>query len=788
MNLYTNKVCLKHFSTMVHKDLLPGKSVLFLLVFTLLSYAPQASAQTVRGVVEDIYTGQPVSDAHIRMNGSAIGTVSSPDGLFTLNGFSSLTDTLWISKVGYRSAKLAIAGTAVEEQMLSTIRLLPEIIQLNEEVIVTVQRMPQAQFESPFPVSVLNAAQLIQYAPRSMAEALEGLPGVWMQKTNHGGGSPFVRGLTGNQTLLMIDGIRLNNAIARYGPNQYFNTIDPNSVERVEVVRGSGSVQYGSDALGGVVQVLTKTPTLNPEGWRVQGNLYGKYMSGDMERSGRGELTVSHPRLALYGGLSFRNFGDLIAGGRRVLAPSGYREASVVSKAVVKLTKRQQLTAAYQRLQQNDVHRWDQVTQRGYALWKFDPQIRHLGYLRWEGQTGNRWTKTIRATTSLNRSVEERVTQRADSPIRRHERDAVNTYGAQFEVVSEPSASYRLVTGIEYYADRIYSKVFEEDIAAETQSAQRSTYPEGAQASSWALFSLHTWWLDRWTLNYGVRGGQVRVSAQDETFGALNNSPNTWVGNLGISYALHPHYRVVTSVSTGFRAPNVDDLTKFGSFDSGFEVPIRDLAPERSVTVEAGMKNKTDYFSGTLMVYHTRLSNLIERASARYQGSEQWQGDPVFQKQNVAAAFLRGVEAEAAWQINTIWTAFGSLMYTYGKNVTANEPMRRIPPLHGRAGFQWENALGFSARAEWRYAGAQRRLSEGDVNDHRIADGGTNDWQIVNLYAGYARAQWAMNVGLQNILDARYRTHGSGVNGYGRSAWLAVRWGFKTKKPERVRL
>ncbi len=268
----------------------------------------------------------------------------------------------------------------------------------------------------------------------------------------------------------------------------------------------------------------------------------------------------------------------------------------------------------------------------------------------------------------------------------------------------------------------------------------------------------------------------MRVSAQDETFGAIDNTPNTWVGNLGASYALGPQYRLVASVSTGFRAPNVDDLTKFGSFDSGFEVPIRNLAPERSVTAEAGVKAKTEQFSGTLVAYRTRLSDLIERTPARYQGSERWQGDPVFQKQNVAAAFLRGLEAEAAWRMTNAWTAFGSVVFTYGQNTTDNEPMRRIPPLHGRVGLQWETATGWNARTEWRYAGAQRRLSGGDLNDHRIADAGTDGWQVVNLYAGYTHGPWAVNIGLQNLLDESYRTHGSGVDGYGRSAWVAVRW------------
>ncbi len=424
------------------------------------------------------------------------------------------------------------------------------------------------------------------------------------------------------------------------------------------------------------------------------------------------------------------------------------------------------------------MHRWDQVAQRGYALWKFDPQIRHLGYVRWQWNTAQAWWKTIRVTTSLNRSVEERVTRRENSDSRRHERDAVNTYGAQLEVLSQPTPNYRITSGLEYYADRVYSRSWTMDVATDETQPQRSTYPDGARATNLALFSLHSWWLDRWILNYGVRLNSIWVKAADETFGSIKNAPTALVGNAGASYALHPHYRLVASVSTGFRAPNIDDLTKFGSFDSGFEIPIRGLAPEKSVTTEVGLKAKTNQFSGTLVTYYTRLSNLIERTPSTYQGDDQLNGEPVFQKQNVADAYLRGLEAEVAWRMSGSFTAFASGVYTYGQNATEDEPMRRIPPLHGRVGLQWDHPAGWNARGEWRYAAQQRRLSGGDINDHRIADGGTDAWQIINLYAGYTHARFGVNVGLQNLLDRSYRTHGSGVDSYGRSGWLAVRWHF----------
>ena len=125
------------------------------------------------------------------------------------------------------------------------------------EVVVTANRYNTLSLNTPEAVRVLNIKPVEEYQIRTSPEALSITPGIFVQKTNHGGGSPFIRGLTGNQTLLLFDGIRLSNSTMRYGPNQYFNTVDVFSLDRIEVLRGSGSVQYGSDALGGTIQAFS---------------------------------------------------------------------------------------------------------------------------------------------------------------------------------------------------------------------------------------------------------------------------------------------------------------------------------------------------------------------------------------------------------------------------------------------------------------------------------------------------------------------------------------------------
>ncbi len=147
-----------------------------------------------------------------------------------------------------------------------------------------------------------------------------------MQKTNHGGGSPFLRGLTGNQTLLLVDGIRLSNATTRYGPNQYFNTIDVFSIEKIEVLRGSGSVQYGSDAIGGTIQAFSHEPVITEKPtWG--GDFLTRIATQGMEQSLHGAVKYSNKKVAFRVGATWRNFGDLVGGdttGRQI--PTGYKE------------------------------------------------------------------------------------------------------------------------------------------------------------------------------------------------------------------------------------------------------------------------------------------------------------------------------------------------------------------------------------------------------------------------------------------------------------------------------
>ncbi|MBC7923973.1 MAG: TonB-dependent receptor [Ferruginibacter sp.] len=737
-----------------------------------------AHAQSIRGRITDAQTGKPLGNVNLALVHAPGVTVSDRMGNFTLAfppGNSSRARVLRISSVGYETLDQTVAAGDGEVVALD-VSLQPAVIQLNKAVVVTAQRYQTRQFDSPEAISVLGPAELRQNAPRSTPEALVGTAGVWMQKTNHGGGSPFIRGLTGQQTLLMIDGIRLNNATFRSGPNQYLNTIDPQTIEQIEVVRGSGSVQYGSDALGGVAQVITRDPPFSSDGFRVKGGAYAKYLSADMEKSGRAEIGLSSEKVAVLGGFAYRDFGDIKAGGNLgFLRPTGYAQRSGDLKARFRVAKQHQLTVAYQMLDQDRVPLFHRVQLENYAYSQFEPQQRQLGYARWEWFSGKKWLRSVQVTGSLQRWKEGRQSQRNGSPVRTEERDDVDTRGATLVVNSEPTPSWTINSGVEYYHDRVGSARRDVNEATNAVTDGRGLYPDGATSSNLALYSLHTVRLDKLTLAAGGRFNAFRITVTENTLGESRINPSALVGNASAVYAFHPSHHLVASVNTAFRAPNVDDLGTLGIVDFRYEVPNGNLKPEKSTNVELGWKARTGRFAGSLAVYRNYLTDIITRVR---QGRDSVGAYPVYLKENTAKAYIQGVEADAEWQLTRHLAAFGNLIYTYGQNQTAEEPFRRIPPLNSRLGLRYQRSSGPWAKLEWLSATKQARLAKGDQDDNRISKGGTPGWNVVNLQAGYRASGWMLGIELQNLFDEAYRAHGSGVDGYGRSAWVSGRIWF----------
>lgn len=649
-----------------------------------------------------------------------------------------------------------------------------DTILFEKEVVVTARRQVLSNFRLPATATLLGTDYLQQRVPRTVPEALTGAAGVFVQKTNHGGGSPYLRGLIGQQTLMLVDGIRLNNATFRSGPNQYLNTLDPAWMERLEVVLSNGSVEYGSDAIGGVINVLTQQLYITDKViWRPEAAF--KWICRGQEASGQAALTYSAPGLVFRLDGAYRHFGDLIGGkGIGKQAPTGYNQWSYAFKGLWQINERLRLSALWQDLEQHDVPLYHRVKLDNFRFYFFQPQRRNFGYTRLSANTGVRWWRNLELTASRQHSLEGRTSQRNNQNRRVDETDQTTTYGLQANVVSVLNRFWQMHTGAEWYADAVRSE--RQDVNTDTGAAtpRRGLYPNRSRMHSLALYNLHTLNWQRLTLTSGLRYNAFVITIPDEVIGTSTLKPSALVGQLGASWEFMKNTRFFANASTAFRAPNVDDLGTLGIVDFRYELPNYDLQPEKSRSVELGLKWRAEQLKASLSGYYMELDGLI----GRIRRGDSIQGFPVFLKENITQAFIRGIETQWEWQLSPRWTLAGNGTYTFGQNLTAREPLRRIPPLHGRALLQFVPVKNLGLRAESQWAGAQRRLAAADKADNRINPNGTPGWKVFHIGAWYQWSKFHFSAEFHNILNEAYRIHGSGVDGMGRSMWarLGVRW------------
>ncbi len=633
-----------------------------------------------------------------------------------------------------------------------------------KEVNITATRFKEENFKTAGAVSVLTSKSLQSYQARTVPEALMGTTGVFIQKTTHGAGSPFLRGLTGNQTLLLIDGIRLNNSTFRYGPNQYLNTIDPFTVSQIEVFRGGGSVAYGSDALGGTIQLLTFEPSFS-EKTEFHGKAVTKYATGNMEKTIRAETEVTSAKVAVHAGVSFNNFGNLIGGTETgEQSPSGYKQLSYDFKAVIKLKKDWDLVFSHHSLAQKHVPLYYRYQLENFAINEFNPQERQLSYFKLKGKTTNKWIKETAITGSWQTTTEGRISRKNNSNSLRTETDQVRTAGFIFNILSAIETNWMANSGVEVYDDLVKSNKIDQLIQS------RGLYPNQSKFLSYALYSLHRIKLNNLQFSFGGRFNGFKLQIPDETLGKIKINPSAVVGNASVAYTIASTSNVYASFNSGFRAPNIDDMGTLGIVDFRYELPAYDLKPETSYNFEAGYKFHGQKISLALALFQHNLHNLITRVQIE---GEKINGINVYRKENVERAYIRGVELETEYKLSTYWKAYASGSYLYGENVTKNEPVRRIPPLNGRVGLEYRYHKWFM-NAESLFADKQTRLAAGDVADNRITKGGTPGWMIINLISGYDSTHFSIHAAAQNLTNKDYRMHGSGINGVGRSLWLTL--------------
>lgn len=641
-----------------------------------------------------------------------------------------------------------------------------------DTVIISAQRIKQLSRKIPYSSNIYNINTIEKNGSRTTPEALSNTSGVFVQKTTHSGGSAFIRGLTGNQTLLLIDGIRLNNSTFRYGPNQYLNTIDLYSINKIEVLKGTGSVQYGSDALSGVIHLLSKEADFTEFGNSFKTNINYRSVSQKMEKTIYANTVFSNQKFSSYLGISVKKFGDLIGGdttGKQ--SPSGYNEVSYNFNAKYKLKSKSILSFGSRLMIQKNSPFYYKYELENYKTNKINLQSYQLNYLKYSLETKSNLAKSITTTLSYQHSIEDKVMQKNASEIETLELNKINTLGIISEIHSKYTKQWTSTTGIELYRDLVGSKKSTYNFTTTEVKKFRGLYPDQSRFNSTSIFTLHQYQSHNITINAGLRFNAFDIHIKDTTLGSVEMSPNAFVYNFGILYQLNKTNAVYANLSTAYRAPNIDDLGTLGIVDFRYETPSLKLKPEQSINIEIGHRYNTNKIQTEVSIFYIRLNEIITRTKV---AGEKVSGYDVYIKNNDQTAFIRGFEGSINYLITDNISFSSNISYTYGKNITLNEPLRRIPPMHGMSKLKYEKN-DFYIIILSQYASKQTRLSSGDKSDNRIYKTGTEGWSIFDLNVGYKMKNIELSTGIQNIMNKDYRMHGSGINGMGRSFWMNVK-------------
>lgn len=669
-------------------------------------------------------------------------------------------------------------------------------------VIVTATRSETSLLDAPLTVNEVTAEHITRGLIESFPDALRETPGVMVQKTSPGQGSPFIRGFTGFRNLLLVDGIRFNNSVFREGPNQYWNTIDPLSLDHIEVVKGQGSVLYGTDAIGGTVNAFSKSGARSglAPGTAYVGGL-ASYRFASAEDSHIAHLEADIGKAGVYDfhlGGSLKQFGDIRAAGVGVQEHTGYDEWDIDAKFNWYLDDRWTLTGAYQRVQQDDVWRTHRTiygtawegTAVGTELSHIFDQERQLGYLRLAGEDLDGFIQRSAITFSWQRMGEDRdrVSANRSSDIESFE---VDTFGLNLELESETAIGL-LTYGASYYHDEVDS--FAQKFAADGSTKGPEIQGPVGDDSSYDLADAFI--QDKITLGSRTDlylGGRFSYAAADvgraknAATGKAFSFSDDWSTLVGSARVLQHVLKddalnLYGGVAQGFRAPNLSDLSRFDIARSNeLEVPSPSLEPEDFVNFELGLRSQLDRLEFGAAAFYTLIDGMIVRQPT----GREIDGLVEVAKRNGGDGYLYGFELDAAWHPHPQWTLYGALAWTDGKvdayptsaPVSEVEYLSRMLPLTGQLGVRWES----KSRNVWLElyslaATEQDRLNSSDERDtQRIPPGGTPGYITLNVRGGWNVCEnLTLTAALENLTDEEYRIHGSGSNEPGFNAVVGV--------------
>ena len=705
-----------------------------------------------------------------------------------------------------------------------------------DEVVMSVSKWEQQKKDIPHKIAAIDARSIAFGNPQTSADLLQNSGKVFVQKSQLGGGSPMIRGFATNRLLLSVDGVRMNNAIFRGGNIQNVISIDPYSIKNTEIIFGPGSVIYGSDAIGGVMNFYTKRALLaQGDSLMYTGNANYRFSSANSENTIHFDLNFGRKKWGLLSSVSYNDFGDLIMGSHgpdSYLRPNYVSIANGIDALVENPNPKKQVSSGYnqinimQKIRYRPNRTWDfllgtyfsrtsnydrydrlirpNITGDGLhsAEWYYGPQKWVMGNLQIDKKGNNDFYDAFRVTTAYQHFEESRNDRNFGALELFSTKEKVNSITTNLDFENKKIGDLRLYYGAEYLYNKVHSNGKVTNIESNTVSDAPSRYPDGSTWQTLAGYVNAEYKAKpNFTLLSGLRYSHVWIDAIfDKTFYPFpfddaNLSTGALTGSFGFSWFPKADLQLTWNASTGFRAPNIDDVGKiFDSEPGAVVVPNPDLEPEYAYNTEIGIKkNFKDKVVFRGATFYTYLVDALVRRNFQYNGQGQidYKGElsNVQAIQNAAKAYVYGFEFGLEAFLSENLSVVSNLTLTKGVEEDGDgtdTPARHAAPTFGDFHIIWKNQK-LRTDLFLNYNGAiahdDLALSERsktfiyatDVNGRPYSP----SWYTLNLRSKYTISDaLKASLSFENLTDQRYRTYSSGIVAPGLNAVLGIDYTF----------
>ena len=638
-----------------------------ILLFIFLSVSLNSFSQKL--IIKDSKEKSVIPNVSVYNSQKSLTVLSDIEGHVDYSDFKK-SDTLVFSHIAYEKFKIRI--DKIPKSSSITIIYLNSNIQKLSEIILSVGRSKENKEKISKKVSLIIPKKTELDLPQTSADLLYYGGGVRIQKTQGGGGSPVIRGFEANRVLLVVDGVRMNNAIYRSGHLQNAITIDPNVLERTEIIFGPASVGYGSDALGGVVHFYTIKPKINNEKkWTIKGlesyNTHLNHMISNLN------FEYSKENWASFTSFSYSDFGDIIMGKTRnhgfknwglnkhslnkekfntesilnknptIQKNTAYSQFDLLQKINYKVSESANLIFNFQHSKSSNIDRYDKLNEYNssenlkYAQWYYGPQKRTLLSTAYNFSKNNNWLKRGAIVVAFQKINESRHNRKFQSLALNSQIEDVEVFSINADFIREQAGFSSLSYGFEYTYNNVHSIAYGTTLTKLNNSIfgiNKSNsifkiptrYPsDGSNYSTAASYYEFRKDLSKNSnFNFGMRYTYTLLNAHwleealiDANLNAIKTQNSSLTGSLGYVYRSNNDWQISTNFSSGFRSPNIDDMGKIRENRGLLSVPNKHLKPEYAYNSELGFKkfynNKGNVFS--LNLYYTHITDHIIRDS-----------------------------------------------------------------------------------------------------------------------------------------------------------------------------